>query len=540
VPDQTTAEGEGSGAVSGAASVRTFLIADVRGYTRFSQEQGDEAASRLARRFADIVREAVPAQAGELLELRGDEALCVFGSAREALRAAVELQRRFRARANGEPALPLGVGVGLDAGEAVATEGGYRGRALNVAARLCALARPGEILASETVASLAGRQEGTSFAPRRPARLKGLADPVRHVEVVPDVELPPLPPPPPPKERARRTRLLALLSVALVLAAVFTILAVSLRGEGSTVAPILVVPNSVAVIDPNTNRIVGDIRVGNGPDRIAVGEGRVWVLNGAAQTISLIDARKRALVKTFGIGAMAGEIAVGLGSVWVGVRATSTVLRLDPERAVVETSITAPPFTSPPISSEERDDAGSIALTDTTLWFLSGNSTLSRIDPTTGVVLARIRYPGGTRVLNGGVRAWLAAGEGAIWVSATQIGDDYVTRIDPRTHSLTRIAVKGPGPIAAGLGSVWMASGSEAGPLVWQIDPRWNRLSGTIRCKERAVDVALGERSVWIACSDGTVLRVDPETAEVIETIRVGRFPNGIAVGEGAVWVAVG
>jgi YVTN family beta-propeller protein len=71
------------------ADVLTFLIADVRGFTRFTQEQGDEAASQLARHFAAIVRGALPDFGGELVETRGDEALAVFGSARQALRASV-------------------------------------------------------------------------------------------------------------------------------------------------------------------------------------------------------------------------------------------------------------------------------------------------------------------------------------------------------------------------------------------------------------------------------------------------------------------
>jgi class 3 adenylate cyclase/DNA-binding beta-propeller fold protein YncE len=534
----------GDGREGRAASVRTFLIADVRGYTSFSHEHGDEAASHLARRFADLVREAVPAQGGELLELRGDEALCAFNSAREALRAAVELQRRFRERVNGEPALPLGVGVGLDAGEAVATEGGYRGRALNVAARLCGLARPGEILASETVASLAGHQEGTSFAPRRPARLKGLAEPVRHVEVVPDLELPPLSLPRPsglkPRDRFRglaRRWLLALLAAAFVLAAVLTILAVSLlRGEGSTVAPISVVPNSVAVIDPKTNRVVGDVRVGNGPGRIAVGVGKVWVLNGVAGTISLIDARRRALVKTFGVGATPADIAVGLGSVWVGERATSTVLQLDPDSAVVRKRIQAPPRGLRSQSPLEASDAGAIALTPNAVWFLSGGQTLSRLDPKTGQVRARIRLGGNSLTL-----AYIAAGEGAIWVSACCVG---VTRIDPQSDSATDIPLTASGPIAAGLGGVWVAGTIEARNdprygAVWHIDADTKAVAQTIRCKGHALDLAIGEGSLWVACSDGAVLRVDPESGEVIRTIRVGGIPNGISVGEGAVWVAV-
>ena len=77
-----------------------------------------------------------------MIELRGDEALGVFGSARQALRAAVELQRRYRETIDGRSLLPLGLGIGLDSGEAVTTEGGYRGGALNLAARLCSSTSP--------------------------------------------------------------------------------------------------------------------------------------------------------------------------------------------------------------------------------------------------------------------------------------------------------------------------------------------------------------------------------------------------------------
>ena len=216
-----------------AADFRTFLIADVRGYTRYSDEYGDEAASALARTFAAIASDAVAARGGELIELRGDEALCVFGSARAAVRGAVELQRRLRERVEGEPAFPLGVGVGLDAGEAVRTAGGYRGRALNVAARLCSLAKGGEILASETVAHLAGRHDEAGYVPRRPAAVKGVADLIRFVVVVPKEELPPPPPQPPsPKPRTPRRRSILLAGAGLLLAAGVAAAAVQLSETG--------------------------------------------------------------------------------------------------------------------------------------------------------------------------------------------------------------------------------------------------------------------------------------------------------------------
>src|ERR687898_2052288 len=77
-----------------------------------------------------------------------------------------------------DPSLPLAVGIGLDAGEAVPVGDGFRGGALNLAARLCGLAGPAEILASREVVHLARKVEGVTFVDRGPVRLKGLADPV--------------------------------------------------------------------------------------------------------------------------------------------------------------------------------------------------------------------------------------------------------------------------------------------------------------------------------------------------------------------------
>ena len=148
--------------------LRTFLIADIRGYTTYTREHGDEAGAALASRFADLVAEVVSARDGLLLELRGDEALVVFVSARKALRAAIDLQARFAAAE-----LPRGVGIGLDAGEAIPVGNGYRGSALNLAARLCAEAGPGETLASEAVIHLAAKVDGIAYVDAHAVRLKG-------------------------------------------------------------------------------------------------------------------------------------------------------------------------------------------------------------------------------------------------------------------------------------------------------------------------------------------------------------------------------
>ncbi len=172
------------------SSLLTFLIADVRGYTRFTVEQGDEGAARLADRFAALCDEVIGQHNGEIIELRGDEALAAFPSARNALRAAVALQQAFTRATDSDPSLPLGVGMGLDAGEPIPLRGGYRGGALNLAARLCSIAGAGEILASDGVVHLARRTEGLVYVDRGDVTLKGLPAPVRVLQIAGEGELP--------------------------------------------------------------------------------------------------------------------------------------------------------------------------------------------------------------------------------------------------------------------------------------------------------------------------------------------------------------
>jgi class 3 adenylate cyclase len=155
----------------------TVLIADVRGYTAFTHQYGDEAAARLTARFAALCGEVVAGEGGQMVEVRGDEVLAVFTSARAALRAAAGLV--VRCEAESTPALPLRAGVGLDVGEPVAVPGGYRGAVLNVAARLCSQAGPGEVLASDAAVALARRIEGLQYQERGELTLKGIDRPVR-------------------------------------------------------------------------------------------------------------------------------------------------------------------------------------------------------------------------------------------------------------------------------------------------------------------------------------------------------------------------
>jgi class 3 adenylate cyclase len=176
------------------AAILVFLIADVRGYTAFTQEHGDAAAAALTGHFAEMAHAACEQWDGHLVEVRGDEVLTVFASARQAVRAAQDLQSRYADAARLQPDWPVGIGIGLDIGEAAQVEGGYRGAALNRAARLCSLAAAGEVLVSTGVVYVAPQVDGVSFVPRGQEQLKGFAVPVPVLRAIPSAVIEAAPP----------------------------------------------------------------------------------------------------------------------------------------------------------------------------------------------------------------------------------------------------------------------------------------------------------------------------------------------------------
>ncbi|MGZ3680829.1 MAG: adenylate/guanylate cyclase domain-containing protein, partial [Ktedonobacterales bacterium] len=129
-------------------------------------------------RFAELARAAIEQWDGQLVEVRGDEVLAVFASARQAVHAAHDLQSRYVDEVHAHPELPVGIGIGLDLGEAVPVDEGYRGAALNRAARLCSLAEPGEVLVSTGVAYVVPEGNGVRFVPRGQEQLKGYDAPI--------------------------------------------------------------------------------------------------------------------------------------------------------------------------------------------------------------------------------------------------------------------------------------------------------------------------------------------------------------------------
>jgi YVTN family beta-propeller protein len=503
------AGGDGERSPPGGAQIRTFLIADVRGYTRFTQERGDEEAGRLAATFAEQAREVIEACGGDLLELRGDEALSVFGSARQAIRGAVELQKRFRGP---DSAFPLGIGIGLDAGEAVPVAGGFRGGALNLAARLCSVAGPGEILASETVTSLARHVDGVQFAPRRAVRLKGIDHPVRVAEVKPAVPLPP--PPTLLKPRRRFPRPVALVALGFVVIAVcLGALALARSGEPEGLPGLD--ENAVGLVDTGTNRLMAQVALASSADGIAAGAGSVWVSNGPEGTVSRIEPATYD-VHTIDVGGRPAGIAYGAGSLWVASSEDRAVAQVDPKSARVVQTI------------QVGNGPRAVAVGFGAVWVAnSTDGTVSWIDLERGV-------EGGV-VSVGGTPVALAASEDAVWVASETSG--VVSRIGGRSREVVATVKVGGGPsaVAIGEGAIWVANRLDG--TVSRIDPVTNSVTAAIPVGPDPVAVAVGDSTVWVAeRGRGTLSRIDAVSGRVEDTVTVEASPAGLALLGDGLW----
>ena len=173
---------------AGAAAYRGFLFTDLRGFTAFAERYGNTAAAAKVARFLEIARTAIASHAGAEVKTEGDAIHAVFPSASSAVLCGLEIVDAAAEVSAREPDQWFDLGVGVHAGEAVETAEGYIGRAVNVAARLCAIARPGEVLVSSTVKGITHASIQVGFISRGRRRLKGIRDPIEVWAVTRDTE----------------------------------------------------------------------------------------------------------------------------------------------------------------------------------------------------------------------------------------------------------------------------------------------------------------------------------------------------------------
>jgi YVTN family beta-propeller protein len=527
----------------------TFVFSDIEGSTRLVGELGDEYGA-LLEQHNRLLREAFEQRGGQEIHRQGDAFFFAFRRARDAVRAAVDAQRALSSADWGH-GRAVRVRIGIHTGEPGLADGGYHGLDVVRAARISGSAHGGQILVSGATRALVDSAVAD-------VEFEDLGDhPLRDIEqlqrifqvVVPGLTcaFPPLR----VEEAARvmtiggreeelaaaaesalvteerRVRLfrrsrLSALAGALLLAGAAAGLGVALTsGSGGSV---VVAPNSVAVVDPETSRLVGDVPVGLRPIAVAVGEGAVWVANADDGTVQRIDPETRKVVATIGLGGEVSDLAVGSGSVWVAGGNDETLTRIDPRENAVEARLTFGTFDplDPQPMFVVATGAGAV-------WVTRGNRVL-RIDPTSNEVTATV--PVDRPVA-------LAVGAGAVWVTGYS---ERILRIEPRTGDVTATI---PVPaqawgLAAGNDAFWAVVGIGGGEI-WRFDPDTGSTTATIRTGEGPIDLAPDGEMLWTANlgHGGSMRRIDATGRGGGETVLLGQLPTALATGERTVWVAV-
>src|SRR5437764_97544 len=142
--------------VAMSAHLATIVVTDLVSSTKLRADLGEEVADQLHRMHSRMLRAVAEANGGSVVKGLGDGVLARFGGAASALAAVVAMQQAAACESRRDPETPLVLRIGLSAGDvAVEDDGDLLGTPVIEAARLCSVARGGQILAAALVPQLA-------------------------------------------------------------------------------------------------------------------------------------------------------------------------------------------------------------------------------------------------------------------------------------------------------------------------------------------------------------------------------------------------
>jgi class 3 adenylate cyclase len=170
----------GGGAVD--TGIRTIMFTDIEGSTSITQRLGDAEALNLLHAHDAIVREALAPRGGREVKHTGDGIMAVFASAFSAVDCAIAIQGALHLHNQQTNGPAIRVRIGLSAGEPVEDNADLFGATVQLAARACAHAQPGQILVSNVVKELCIGKLIT-FVDLGESLVKGFETPIRFHEV---------------------------------------------------------------------------------------------------------------------------------------------------------------------------------------------------------------------------------------------------------------------------------------------------------------------------------------------------------------------
>lgn len=174
------------GEIKHDTGVRAIMFTDIVGSTEMTSIHGDEIAISMLGVHDHIVRVEVGGMGGREVKHTGDGIMAAFNSAACAVKAACAIHGNLAKHNEGGTDHPVIVRIGISAGEPVEQNQDLFGSTVQLAARLCAQAEPGQTLVSNVVADLC-IGKNLKFLDKVECQLKGFAEPIhaRPVEHIP-------------------------------------------------------------------------------------------------------------------------------------------------------------------------------------------------------------------------------------------------------------------------------------------------------------------------------------------------------------------
>ena len=165
------------GADETTGGIIAVMFTDIVGSTQMTQDHGDAAAQKVVRTHNRIVRAALTTYQGREVKHTGDGIMAAFNTTFNSVEAAIYIQRQVAASNATNPVLPLGLKIGINAGEPIVEDDDLFGSTVQLSARIVDKAKTFQVMVSDTVRGLC---EGKSihFASRGSREMKGFADPI--------------------------------------------------------------------------------------------------------------------------------------------------------------------------------------------------------------------------------------------------------------------------------------------------------------------------------------------------------------------------
>ena len=158
------------------------MFTDIVGSTAMTQNHGDEAAQQVVRTHDRIVRAALNTYHGQEIKHTGDGIMASFANTANSVNAAIYIQRKTDESNKANPTVPLGIKIGINAGEPIVENNDLYGTAVQLSARIADKASNHEIFVSEVVRGIcAGKKY--KFKNRGGRDMKGFDEPITLYEV---------------------------------------------------------------------------------------------------------------------------------------------------------------------------------------------------------------------------------------------------------------------------------------------------------------------------------------------------------------------